>query len=47
MLTITLGIALTLFLVTKAFVINQSHDMGTMSHHWVVAYAASQPTPSI
>jgi hypothetical protein len=49
MLTVTLGIALTLVLTAKAVIASRrnSHDMGTMSPGWVVVNHASEPASSI
>jgi hypothetical protein len=49
MLTITLGLALTLVLVARAVTVGarQSLDMGTMSPQWIIVHHASQPSSSI
>ena len=47
MVSITLGIGLTLIIVTKAVLTSRhSNGLGTMSHQWVAVNSASQPTPS-
>ncbi len=45
MLTLTLGLVLTTGLIAKVWAVAGRHaaDMGSVSHHWVIAYNASQP----
>ena len=48
MLAITLGIGLTLIIVTKAVLTSRHRNgLGAMSHQWVATYSGSHPTPSI
>ena len=48
MLAITLGIGLTLIIVTKAVLTSRhKNGLGAMSHQWVAVHSAAQPSSSI